>query len=102
MLTKSDLRSMDEYRNREVLRSLLNHDNRMLEDMGLTRIEIELALKLPMDRNAMAEAKAGSARSLGLDRRLGEPYAPPARRPAPQQRDVGWATWLAGALSRAI
>jgi uncharacterized protein YjiS (DUF1127 family) len=63
LLTRSALRWIEEHRRRAVMRRLLDHDDRMLSDMGLVRTEVELALQLPMTENARAAASAASRRA---------------------------------------
>ncbi|MEO1776367.1 MAG: DUF1127 domain-containing protein [Pseudomonadota bacterium] len=98
MLTKAGLRWMEEHRKRAQLRRLLDHDDRMLEDIGLTRIEAEIALGLPMDQDAMKAAHAASRRSLSLDRRA--VWQPTTSRSTPRARtpevgtDLGRTSWL--------
>lgn len=104
MLTRAALRWMEEQRQRAVLRRLLDHDDRTLEDIGLTRIETEIALNLPPNRNAMAAARAGSAKVLHLDKRGPEPaHALPEapRRPVRGTRAPAWFLRLWRGVSRA-
>jgi uncharacterized protein YjiS (DUF1127 family) len=69
MLIKFSLEWMERQRKRAVLRNLLRHDDHILEDMGLRRAEIERALQLPLDADAMRHARETSRASLALDRR---------------------------------
>ena len=41
-----------EYRSRTLLRAMLNYEDKILDDIGVTRAEIHAALSLPYDRNA--------------------------------------------------
>ncbi|MEL6388453.1 MAG: DUF1127 domain-containing protein [Pseudomonadota bacterium] len=84
MLTKAGLRWMEEHRKRAQLRRLLDHDDRTLEDIGLTRIEAEIALGLPMGQDAMKAAHAASRRSLSMDRRAS--VAPAQTRAIPRAK----------------
>lgn len=67
ILTRTALRWMEEHRRRAELRRLLEKDNRMLEDIGLTRGDIEDALSQPIQADARDHAYRHSARSLALD-----------------------------------
>lgn len=68
-LTAEGLRWMEQQRKRAVLRRLLEYDDGLLEDMGLRRPEIERALQLPLDADAMEHARQASTASLKLDLR---------------------------------
>ncbi|HUF88080.1 MAG TPA: DUF1127 domain-containing protein [Thermohalobaculum sp.] len=67
ILTRSALRWMEEHRRRAQLRGLLEKDDRMLEDIGLTRGDIEEALSRPMQADAREHAYRAATRSLALD-----------------------------------
>ena len=60
-------RLIQERRRRARLRSLLGKSDRILEDIGLRRAEVEEALGLPYAENARDHATLMSARSLALD-----------------------------------
>lgn len=62
-------RHMAERRRRAQLRELLAKDDRVLEDIGLRRVEIDEALGLGYSDNAREYAYRMSARSLALDGR---------------------------------
>ncbi|MEL7469839.1 MAG: DUF1127 domain-containing protein [Pseudomonadota bacterium] len=55
-------------RNRSDLRELLEKDDRILRDVGLTRADVESALAKPMEFDARTEALRLSRISLQLDR----------------------------------
>lgn len=57
-----------EQKERAQLRDLLDKDDRLLRDAGLTRADIESALNKPLGMNARKEAYRLSALSLRLDR----------------------------------
>ena len=57
-----------ELRNRRQLRELLEKDDRLLQDAGLTRHDVEAALAKPMEFDARSEALRLSRISLQLDR----------------------------------
>ena len=57
-----------EYRHRAALRALLEKDDRLLRDAGLTRPDIESALSKPYRISAWERAHCLSAHSLYLDR----------------------------------
>ena len=57
-----------ELRNRRQLQSLLQKDDRILRDVGLTRHDVEAALAKPIEFDARAEALRLSRISLQLDR----------------------------------
>ena len=57
-----------ELRNRRQLRDLLEKDDRLLQDAGLTRHDVEAALSKPMEFDARSEAVRLSRISLQLDR----------------------------------
>ena len=57
-----------ELRNRRQLRDLLQKDDRLLRDVGLTRHDVEVALSKPMQFDARSEALRLSRISLQLDR----------------------------------
>lgn len=57
-----------EYRDRQALRQLLEHDDRMLSDIGLTRGDVESALSKPFGLGARTEAFRLSRLSRELDR----------------------------------
>jgi uncharacterized protein YjiS (DUF1127 family) len=59
-----------ERRRRAQLRELLSNDDRILEDIGLRRVEIIEALGLPYSESAHGYAYRMSARSLALDARF--------------------------------
>lgn len=61
-------RWMREARNRRELRSLLEKDDRILRDVGLTRADVESALSQPFGADARDEAYRLSRLSLRLDR----------------------------------
>jgi uncharacterized protein YjiS (DUF1127 family) len=63
-----------EMRNRRELRDLLERDDRVLQDIGLTRGDIEAALGKPLGFNARHEAFRLSRMAFYLD---GERLAPP-------------------------
>jgi uncharacterized protein YjiS (DUF1127 family) len=67
ILTRAALRWMEEHRRRAQLRALLEKDDRLLGDIGLTRADIEEALSRPMTESARDHAYRHSARSLALD-----------------------------------
>ena len=61
-----------ELRNRRELRQLLEKDDRILQDIGLTRTDVESALSKPMGINARHEAVRLSRLAFYLDgERLG-------------------------------
>ena len=61
-----------EFRNRRELRELLEKDDRILSDIGLTRADVESALSKPMGINARHEAFRLSRLAFYLDgERLG-------------------------------
>ena len=68
MLTRSALRWMEEHRRRAQLRALLEKDDRILDDIGLTRADIVEALGQPLHVDARDHAYLHSARSLAFDR----------------------------------
>jgi uncharacterized protein YjiS (DUF1127 family) len=70
MLTRSGMEWMERQRKRAALRQLLAKDDRLLEDMGLRRAEIERALQLPLDADAMRHAREASQASLTIDGRV--------------------------------
>jgi uncharacterized protein YjiS (DUF1127 family) len=72
LLTASSLRWMEKHRRRARLRALLARDDRTLDDIGLTRLDIEATLAEPFDRHEdpIAEAKRRSRITLGFDRRV--------------------------------
>ncbi|MEM1300377.1 MAG: DUF1127 domain-containing protein [Pseudomonadota bacterium] len=57
-----------EQKERAQLRELLDKDDRLLRDAGLTRADIESALNKPLGLSARKEAYRLSALSLRLDR----------------------------------
>lgn len=57
-----------ELRNRRELNNLLQKDDRILRDVGLTRADIESALAKPLSVDARTEADRLSTISLRLDR----------------------------------
>lgn len=57
-----------EHRHRAALRALLEKDDRLLRDAGLTRADVESALSKPMGIGARHEAYRLSALSRKLDR----------------------------------
>jgi uncharacterized protein YjiS (DUF1127 family) len=61
-----------EFRSRRELRELLEKDDRILQDIGLTRADIESALRKPMGINARHEATRLSRLAFYLD---GERFA---------------------------
>lgn len=67
LLTTSALRWMEEHRRRAQLRGLLEKDDRVLEDIGLTRGDIEEALSRPMSESARDHAYRHAARTMALD-----------------------------------
>lgn len=69
MLTAAGLRWMEQQRRRAALRNLLSYDDNLLEDMGYRRAEIERALRLPPETDALRHARAASTASLKLDHR---------------------------------
>lgn len=54
---------------RRALRELLEHDDRMLDDIGVTRGEIKYALSLPLTENPARRLRAEA----GLRRRARDP-----------------------------
>jgi uncharacterized protein YjiS (DUF1127 family) len=56
-----------EFRNRRELRDLLERDDRILRDIGLTRADVESALSKPMGINARHEAVRMSRLAFYLD-----------------------------------
>jgi uncharacterized protein YjiS (DUF1127 family) len=56
-----------EFRNRRELRELLERDDRILHDIGLTRADIESALTRPISINARHEAVRLSRIAFYLD-----------------------------------
>ena len=56
-----------EFRNRRELRELLERDDRILRDIGLTRADVESALSKPMGINARHEALRLSRLAFYLD-----------------------------------
>ena len=70
LLTNHILRWIRRHRQRAALRRMLQMNDRMLEDIGLRRTEIEAVLGDPLDRETwpMAEARRLSRLSLALDR----------------------------------
>ncbi|MEM6971397.1 MAG: DUF1127 domain-containing protein [Pseudomonadota bacterium] len=68
MLTRSGLKMMDEYRRRAQMRRLLDYDDKMLTDMGLSRGDLEVALQQPITVDAGRAAWEGSRLTLGMDR----------------------------------
>lgn len=67
ILTRAALHWMEEHRRRAELRRLLERDDRILADIGLTRADIEEALSRPMRDSAREHAYRHSVRSLALD-----------------------------------
>jgi uncharacterized protein YjiS (DUF1127 family) len=61
-----------EFRSRRELRELLEKDDRILQDIGMTRADIESALRKPMGINARHEAARLSRLAFYLD---GERFA---------------------------
>ena len=59
-----------EFRDRQQLRDLLAKDDRVLEDIGLTRQDIEAALMKPFGVSGRNEAYRLSLLSLALDRKI--------------------------------
>ena len=60
---RARLRARAEERDRRLrLARLLDYDDRMLDDMGLLRADIEAALQLPLERNAIEACRNGLAR----------------------------------------
>lgn len=57
-----------ELRDRRELHDLLQKDDRILRDVGLTRADIEVALSKPLSVDARTEADRLSQISLRLDR----------------------------------
>ena len=57
-------------RDRAALRKILAKGDHVLEDVGLVRHEVEVALGLPYRFDIAAAARSLSTRSLGLDQRL--------------------------------
>ncbi|MEL6477822.1 MAG: hypothetical protein AAFR17_10895 [Pseudomonadota bacterium] len=57
-------------RDRAALRELLAKEDRVLDDMGLARFEVEQAMGLPYRFNIAEAARNMSRHSLGLDQRL--------------------------------
>jgi len=70
MLTEAGLRWMEHKRQVAALRRLLQHEDNILEDIGLRRAEIERALALPQGSDMLRRARQASEASLRLDRRL--------------------------------
>jgi uncharacterized protein YjiS (DUF1127 family) len=60
-------RLAEEFRNRRELRELLEKDDRILHDIGLTRADVESALSKPMGINARHEAIRLSRLTFYLD-----------------------------------
>ncbi|MEO0822368.1 MAG: DUF1127 domain-containing protein [Pseudomonadota bacterium] len=69
-ITLAVLRWIHDARERAALRRLLEKDDRLLDDMGLTRAEIQDVLSEPGAVNLHERAKAQSRLSLALDGRL--------------------------------
>jgi uncharacterized protein YjiS (DUF1127 family) len=67
MLTTAALRWMEEHRRRANLRALLEKDDRVLRDIGLTRGDIEETLTRPMSESARDHAYRQAARTMALD-----------------------------------
>ncbi len=67
LLTTAARRWMEERRHRSQLRALLQKDDRLIEDAGLRRADVEEALNLPRWDRARDHAYSASARSLTLD-----------------------------------
>ena len=67
LLTTTARRWMEERRHRSQLRALLQKDDRLIEDAGLRRADIEEALNLPRWDRARDHAYHASTRSLTLD-----------------------------------
>lgn len=59
---------LKELRNRRELNQLLQKDDRLLRDVGLTRADVEAALSKPISMDARDEAYRLSTLSLRLDR----------------------------------
>ncbi|MFK7945080.1 MAG: hypothetical protein AB8B85_19510 [Paracoccaceae bacterium] len=59
---------LQEHRERVQLRDLLQKDDRLLRDVGLTRVDVEAALSKSFEISAKREAYRLSALSLRLDR----------------------------------
>lgn len=68
IIHQTALRWIEEYRRRAQLRSLLAKDDRMLQDIGLTRHDVEAALGQPMEVDARAYARKHAAATFAFDR----------------------------------
>ncbi|MEX0286805.1 MAG: DUF1127 domain-containing protein [Paracoccaceae bacterium] len=56
-----------EWKKRRQLRQLLDKDDALLHDMGLTRHDVADALRLPYQRDAREEAERLSRLTLGME-----------------------------------
>ncbi|MEM6354850.1 MAG: DUF1127 domain-containing protein [Pseudomonadota bacterium] len=68
LLGAKALQYMEDHRQRAVLRRMLDHDDRMLRDIGLERSAIHEALDLPMGAGVRKRAVTLSEQSLGIGR----------------------------------
>ncbi|MEL7138214.1 MAG: DUF1127 domain-containing protein [Pseudomonadota bacterium] len=68
LLGAKALKYMEDHRQRAVLRRMLDHDDRMLRDIGLERSAIHEALDLPMGAGVRKHAVTLSEQSLGIGR----------------------------------
>lgn len=67
LLTTAMLRWIEASRRRAELRALLRQNDRALEDIGLTRSEIEAALNQTVTETARGRAYRTAARTMALD-----------------------------------
>ncbi|MEM6487930.1 MAG: hypothetical protein AAF677_06600 [Pseudomonadota bacterium] len=108
MITRWVRRYRQAHRQRIALQALLRQNDRILDDMGLVRGEVERALGLPLGEGTPAGAREASRRSLGLDHKLGPAsaiYAQAARRDASRSDAAkggltgGWVATLRAGLA---